>query len=82
MARPAREIPLSDVVRSLEEPRPAWRECADGHGGKHPQCLLELRGCGGDRSCFIHEAVLRSEKVLRDALEQASLADITHEDGR
>lgn len=70
LARPAKKIPLSEIVQSLEEPHSPGREC-----------LLELRGCGGDRLCFIHEAVLRSEKILREALEKASLADIAHNAG-
>lgn len=70
LARPARRIALSAVVQSLEEPRLASREC-----------LLEMRGCGGNRLCFIHEAVLRSERVLREALEKASLADIASNAG-
>ncbi|MBI4371157.1 MAG: Rrf2 family transcriptional regulator [Elusimicrobia bacterium] len=70
LARPARKISLSEIVRSLEEPRPAWREC-----------LLELRGCVGNTPCLIHEAVLRSEKVLREALEKASLADAARNAG-
>lgn len=67
LAKPARTIVLSEIVQSLEEPRLTSREC-----------LLELRDCGGDRPCFIHEAVLKSEKALREALEKASLADITN----
>ena len=70
LARPAQRISLSEIVQSLEEPRRASREC-----------LLELRDCGGNHHCFIHEAVLRSERVLREALENASLADITKNAG-
>ncbi|OGR87123.1 MAG: hypothetical protein A3J74_05180 [Elusimicrobia bacterium RIFCSPHIGHO2_02_FULL_57_9] len=70
LARPARDIPLSTIVRSLGEPRRAGREC-----------LLELRGCGGHHPCLVHEAVLRSEKILRGILERASLADFARNVG-
>ncbi len=59
------KISLAQIVEAAEEGSESARNC-----------LLEVKNCSSKSHCIIHNDVVRSEKVLRDALSRVTLGDL------
>jgi Rrf2 family protein len=64
LRRPADEISVLDVVRSVEGPEPETR------------CVLHERACSHAGPCPLHDAVRRAAQAYLEELRRETLADV------
>lgn len=65
LAEPPEKISLARIVAAAED-----------SGTSARNCLLEVKNCSSKSHCLIHSDVVRSEKILRNALSRVTLGDL------
>ncbi|MBI5630726.1 MAG: Rrf2 family transcriptional regulator [Elusimicrobia bacterium] len=70
LARPAREIFLTEILRAVQDVVP---------GGRH--CLLGNRLCGEDGFCLIHNVIIKADQLVLDAFSSLTLSDLAKSGG-
>lgn len=71
LRRPASNVPLSDVLRAVQDIIP---------GGSH--CLLGNRLCGtGGRFCPVHRVIIQADLLVIEGLSRITLEDLARSEG-
>lgn len=64
LAAPPNKIRLMEIIEAINDPVP-----------EQVHCLLKPYECKGDEPCVLHQAVAAWEELMRNRLEQTTLAE-------